>query len=337
MQQINRNVLVTGGAGYIGSHAVRALSAAGYTPVIFDNFSTGHREFVGEFPLVEGSVGDTALVSRAVKQYNIGAVMHFASFINVGDSVHAPAEYYRNNVAEGVTLITALKACGVRRFILSSTCAVYGAVAGVRALTESDPIAPLNPYAHSKRMLEIVLTDMARAGEMDSVIFRYFNAAGAAESNETGEWHEPETHLIPNLLRSALSNGKIPLRVFGNDYQIPGRDGTAVRDYIHVTDLADAHVRGLEFLERERGCTIINLGTGNGASVLEVIRTAEQVLGQKIAFEYHPRREGDAPYLVGDNEKAQQLLGWRPEKSLADILRTAWQWEKKLATLKNRN
>jgi len=337
MQQINRNVLVTGGAGYIGSHAVRALSAAGYTPVIFDNFSTGHREFVGEFPLVEGSVGDTALIRRAVEQYNIGAVMHFASFINVGDSVHAPAEYYRNNVAEGVTLITQLKACGVRRFILSSTCAVYGAVAGVRVLTESDPIAPLNPYAHSKRMLEIVLNDMARAGEMDSVIFRYFNAAGAAESNETGEWHEPETHLIPNLLRSALSNGKIPLRVFGNDYQIPGRDGTAVRDYIHVTDLADAHVRGLEFLERERGCTIINLGTGNGASVLEVIRTAELVLGQKIAFEYHPRREGDAPYLVGDNEKAQQLLGWRPEKSLADILRTAWEWEKKLATLKNRN
>jgi len=337
MQQINRNVLVTGGAGYIGSHAVRALSAAGYTPVIFDNFSTGHREFVGEFPLVEGSVGDTALVRHAVAKYNIGAVMHFASFINVGDSVHAPAEYYRNNVAEGVTLITALKACGVRRFILSSTCAVYGAVAGVRALTESDPIAPLNPYAHSKRMLEIVLNDMARAGEMDSVIFRYFNAAGAAESNETGEWHEPETHLIPNLLRSALSNGKIPLRVFGNDYQIPGRDGTAVRDYIHVTDLADAHVRGLEFLERESGCTIINLGTGNGASVLEVVRTAEQVLGQNIAFEYHPRREGDAPYLVGDNEKAQQLLGWRPEKSLADILRTAWEWEKKLATLKNRH
>ncbi|HNA78097.1 MAG TPA: UDP-glucose 4-epimerase GalE [Turneriella sp.] len=337
MANDNRNVLVTGGAGYIGSHAVRALRAAGYSPVILDNFSTGHREFVSDFPLVEGSVGDVSVIRRAVAEYKISAVMHFASFINVGDSVHAPAEYYRNNVAEGVSLIAALKGCGVRRFILSSTCAVYGAVEGVRALTESDKIAPLNPYAHAKRMLEIVLTDMAHAGEMDSVIFRYFNAAGAAASNETGEWHEPETHLIPNLLRSALTGGKNPLRVFGNDYAIPGRDGTAVRDYIHVADLADAHVRGLGYLESHPGSTIINLGTGNGASVLEVVRTAEHVLGQKISFEYHPRREGDAPYLVGDNRRAQQLLGWTPENNLERILRSAWEWEKKLAALKNRH
>jgi UDP-glucose 4-epimerase len=337
MANPNRHVLVTGGAGYIGSHAVRALKAAGYAPVILDNFSTGHREFVGEFPLVEGSVGDSALIRRAVSEYHIDAVMHFASFINVGDSVHTPAEYYRNNVAEGVSLIATLKECGVRRFILSSTCAVYGAVEGVRALTEQDPIAPLSPYAQAKRMLEIVLTDMAHAKEMDSVIFRYFNAAGAASSNETGEWHEPETHLIPNLLRAALSKGKTPLRVFGNDYAIPGRDGTAVRDYIHVVDLADAHVRGLRYLENHNGSTVINLGTGNGASVLEVIRTAERVLNQKIVFEYHARREGDAPYLVGDNRRAQELLGWQPQYNLEDILQSAWAWEMKLATLKNRH
>lgn len=337
MAKIQRNVLVTGGAGYIGSHAVRALHASGYSPVILDNFSTGHREFVGDFPLVEGNVGDSGLVRRAVKEYGISAVMHFASFINVGDSVHAPADYYRNNVAEGVALIATLRDCGVRRFILSSTCAVYGAIDEARALTETDTIAPLNPYAHAKRMLEIVLTDMARANEMDSVIFRYFNAAGAAASNETGEWHEPETHLIPNLLRAALSSGRVPLRVFGNDYNIPGRDGTAVRDYIHVEDLAEAHARGLTYLESHTGCTIINLGTGSGASVLEVIRTAESVLGQKIPFEYHARREGDAPYLVGDNRRAQDLLGWKPQNNLEQILRSAWAWENKLATLKNRH
>ncbi len=337
MAQNKYNVLVTGGAGYIGSHAVRALRAAGYSPVILDNFSAGHREFVADFPLIEASVGDSMAVRRAIEDYKISAVMHFASLINVGDSVHAPAEYYRNNVAEGISLIATLKSCGVRRFILSSTCAVYGAVEGARALTESDPIGPLNPYAHAKRMLEIVLTDMARAGEMDSVIFRYFNAAGADASLETGEWHEPETHLIPNLLRSALSEGKNPLKVFGNDYAIPGRDGTAVRDYIHVSDLADAHVRGLGFLENHSGSTVINLGTGNGASVLEVIRTAEQVIGRKIAFAYHPRREGDAPYLVGDNKRAQDLLGWKPQHDLQKILSSAWEWEKKLATIKNRH
>lgn len=336
MKQKNRSILVTGGAGYIGSHAVRALHAAGYEPVILDNFSTGHREFVGDFPLVEGNVGDAALVRRAVAEYGISAVMHFASFINVGDSVHTPAAYYRNNVAEGVSLLAALKDCGVRRFILSSTCAVYGAVDGVRALTEADAIAPLNPYAHAKRMLEIVLSDMAHAHEMDSVIFRYFNAAGAGPSNETGEWHEPETHLIPNLLRAALSGGKTPLKVFGNDYAIPGRDGTAVRDYIHVTDLADAHVRGLVYLESHPGTTIINLGTGNGASVLEVIQAAERVLGQKIPFDYQARREGDAPYLVGDNRRAHALLGWKPVNNLDDILLSAWKWENKLATLKDR-
>lgn len=337
MAENHRNILVTGGAGYIGSHAVRALRASGYSPVILDNFSTGHREFVGDFPLVEGNVGDSALVRRAVKDYGIGAVMHFASFINVGDSVHAPCEYYRNNVAEGVALIATLRDCGVSKFILSSTCAVYGAIDGARALTEADTIAPLNPYAHAKRMLEIVLTDMARANEMDSVIFRYFNAAGAAASNETGEWHEPETHLIPNLLRAALSAGKSPLNVFGNDYAIEGRDGTAVRDYIHVVDLADAHVRGLAHLESHSGCTTINLGTGNGASVLEVIAAAEHALGQKIPFQFRPRREGDAPYLVGDNRRAQQLLGWKPENNLQTILRSAWAWENKLATLKNRH
>lgn len=328
-----QNILVTGGAGYIGSHAVRALKAAGYYPVILDNFSAGHREFVGEFPLVEGNAGDAELIRHTVKKFGIEAVMHFASLINVGDSVHAPSEYYRNNAAEGISLIHALQSCGVRKFILSSTCAVYGAIREMRPLNEKDTIAPLNPYAHSKRMLEQVLIDTAKADEMNSVIFRYFNAAGAAQSNETGEWHEPETHLIPNLLRAALTQGKDALKVFGSDYAT--RDGTAVRDYIHVVDLAAAHVLGLELLKEQRGATIINLGTGNGASVLEVIRTAEKVIGQKIAFAYHARREGDAPYLVGDNKRARELLGWQPKYNLEEIIGTAWAWEKKLATLKN--
>lgn len=333
----NKNVLVTGGAGYIGSHAVRALKQQGYNPIIYDNFSTGHREFVGDFPCVEGNVGDSELIRKTVMDFQISAVMHFASFINVGDSVHQPAEYYRNNVAEGIDLIAALNAAKVRNFILSSTCAVYGAIETPRPLTENDAIQPLNPYAHAKRMLEIVLTDMAKAGEINAVIFRYFNAAGALENGSTGEWHEPETHLIPNLLRSAMTGGKEPLKVFGNDYPIPGRDGTAVRDYIHVADLADAHVRGLNYLEKQGGVTVFNLGTGNGASVLEVIKTAEKVLGQTVAFEYHPRREGDAPYLVGDNRKAAQLLGWQPQHNLESILKSAYAWEKQLAALKNRH
>lgn len=326
-------VLVTGGAGYIGAHAVRALQRSGYLPVILDNFSTGHREFAAGFPLAEGDVGDTELVIATAKRYQIRAAMHFASFINVGDSVHQPALYYHNNVASGIRLIAALREAGVRRFVLSSTCAVYGVLTTPRALTEEDTIAPINPYAHSKRMLEIVLTDMAKIGEMDCVIFRYFNAAGAEADAGIGEWHEPETHLIPNLLRAILTGGT--LRVFGNDYDIPGRDGTAVRDYIHVSDLADAHVRGLEYLEHHPGATVINLGTGNGASVLEVIQTAERVLGKGVRFAYHPRREGDAPYLVGDNRKARELLGWQPKENLGSIIQSAWQWEQKLAAIKN--
>lgn len=336
--QKNRNILVSGGAGYIGSTTVRSLKAAGYHPIVIDDFSTGHREFVAGVEYVEGNVADGTLVAATVRKYGIGAAMHFASFINVGDSVKEPAEYYLNNVSSGIAFIAALQKAGVKKFILSSTCAVYGALEKPQPLNESMPIAPLNPYAHAKRMLEIVLEDFTRAYDFHAVIFRYFNAAGAAADGLTGEWHEPETHLIPNILRAALSEGKNPVKIFGNDYAVPGRDGTAVRDYIHVADLADAHIRGIGYLDENRGCHVFNLGTGDGVTVLEVIRATEKVLGLSIASEMHPRRAGDAPFLVADSGKAARLLGWRPDLSdMENIIKTAYAWENKLAALKNRN
>lgn len=337
-QNSGKKILVSGGAGYIGSTTVRCLIAAGYHPIVLDDFSTGHREFVAGVEYAEGNVGDSALVSDLVRRHKIEAAMHFASFINVGDSVKQPAEYYHNNVAAGISFITALQQAGVKKFILSSTCAVYGALEAPAPLSENMPIAPLNPYAHAKRMLEIVLEDFTRAYDFHTVIFRYFNAAGAMADGISGEWHEPETHLIPNILRATLSEDKNPVRIFGNDYAVAGRDGTAVRDYIHVADLADAHIRGIGYLDNNRGCHVFNLGTGHGATVLEVLHATEKVLGVRIASEMHPRREGDAPFLVADSEKASRLLGWQPsQSSLENIITTAYAWEKKLATLKNRN
>ncbi len=333
-----KNILVSGGAGYIGSTAVRALAKAGYRPVVLDNFVTGHREYVVGIEHVEGDVGDEALVSKLVKDFGIEAAMHFASLINVGESVVEPLPYYLNNVVSGMKFIAALRKSGVRKFILSSTCAVYGVMEKPEPLDENTPIQPINPYAQSKRMLELMLEDFAKVYDFDSVIFRYFNAAGADKKCETGEWHDPETHLIPNILRAALSDGKFPLRIFGNDYTIAGHDGTAVRDYIHVSDLVDAHIRGLEFLKTNKGCQAFNLGTGNGASVSEVIRATEEVLGKKIVSEMHPRRAGDAPYLVADSTKANKALGWRPTLSdLKTIVETAWKWRQKLETIRNRH
>lgn len=331
-------VLVSGGAGYIGSHAVRALSAAGHTPVVIDNFSTGHREFVSGIACVEADVGDKAAVLAAVKKYGVDAAMHFASFINVGDSVHDPRSYYENNVASGIRFIAALHEAGVKKFILSSTCAVYGGLSDIRPLTESDAIQPLNPYATCKRMLENVLADFCTAYDFQTVVFRYFNASGAMENGDIGEWHEPETHLIPNILRAGAKTDAAPLKVFGNDYAIPGGDGTAVRDYIHVLDLVAAHVLGLEYLLSHKGIHTFNLGTGHGASVLEVIRATESALGKKIRHDIHPRRAGDAPYLVADSALALKELGWQPKYSdLQTILRTAAAWENKLETIRNRH
>lgn len=333
-----KNILVSGGAGYIGSTAVRALAKAGYRPVVLDNFVTGHREYVQGIEHVEGDVGDEALVAKLVKDFGIDAAMHFASLINVGESVVEPLPYYTNNVVSGMKFIAALRKAGVKKFILSSTCAVYGMQEKHDPLDENTPIQPINPYAQSKRMLEIMLEDFAKVYDFDSVIFRYFNAAGAARHGETGEWHDPETHLIPNILKAALSEGQVPIRIFGNDYAIAGRDGTAVRDYIHVSDLIDAHILGLEFMKTNKGCHAFNLGTGNGASVTEVIRATEEVLGKKIVSEMHPRRAGDAAYLVADSRKAATVLGWKPAMSdLKTIVETAWTWRKKLETFRNRH
>lgn len=331
-------VLVSGGAGYIGAHAVRALQSAGHTPIILDNFSTGHREFTAGFVCVEADVGDTQAVTAAVKKYGVEAAMHFASFINVSDSVHDPRSYYDNNVASGIRFISALSAAGVKKFILSSTCAVYGVLQDIRPLTENDAINPINPYASCKRMLEVVLTDYAAAYGFSSVLFRYFNASGAQADQGIGEWHEPETHLIPNILRAAMSKGKAPLKIFGNDYPTGRTDGTAVRDYIHVSDLARAHVAGMDYLREREGCFTFNLGTGNGASVLEVVQSAEKALGLRIDYEMHPRRAGDAPFLVADSSLAHKELGWRAQQSdLESIVKSAAVWEEKLATLRNRH
>lgn len=331
-------VLVSGGAGYIGSHAVRALQAAGHVPVVMDNFSTGHREFVSTANFIEADVGDKAAVTAAVKKYNIDAAMHFASFINVGDSVTDPQAYYENNVSSGIRFISALHAAGVKYFILSSTCAVYGALGEIRPLRETDALAPISPYASCKRMLESVLTDFCAAYDFNTVALRYFNAAGAAANEGIGEWHEPETHLIPIILRAAMSAAVGPVKVFGNDYAIPGGDGTAVRDYIHVSDLVSAHILGLHYLQENPGFHTFNLGTGKGSSVLEVISAAESVVGRKVAFAMNARRAGDAPYLVADNARAAKELGWKPVHSdLATILRTAAAWENELATIRNRD
>lgn len=334
-----RSILVSGGAGYIGSAAVLALKAEGYQPVVLDNFVTGHREFVAGIDFVEGDIGDTGLVGKIVKDKAIDAAMHFASLINVGDSVKAPADYYANNVAAGARFIAALQKSGVRKFIFSSTCAVYGVLETPAPLGETAAIRPINPYAQSKRMLEIMLEDFAAAYDFNSVIFRYFNASGAVPGAGVGEWHEPETHLVPNILRAAASDGKIPVQVFGTDYAIPGRDGTAVRDYIHVADLVDAHIRGLRYLDNTRGSHAFNLGTGLGSTVFEVIETTEKIIGRKIRREVKPRRAGDAPYLVADSTKARRELGWEPKQSdLKSIIGTAWEWEKELAAkLQNRH
>jgi UDP-glucose 4-epimerase len=329
-------ILITGGAGYIGSHAVRVLAERGYRPVVLDDFSTGHREFVKNIDHVEGNIADRALIESTLARYKIQSVMHFASFINVGDSVANPGEYYTNNVAGGISLIDTIRRYGIKSFVFSSTCAVYGQLTKPETLNEDATIGPLNPYAQAKRMIEIVLEDHCRAHDFNAVAFRYFNASGACEKYEIGEWHEPETHLIPNMIRAAHAGGQ--LDIYGDDYEIPGRDGTAVRDYIHVLDLVEAHVLGLEYLKSHRGFSVFNLGTGTGASVIEMLNTAKTVLGKEIHHTIRPRRAGDAPYLVANSQKARDILKWEPKHSdLENILRTADQWEKQLAAIKNSN
>ena len=328
VSQPKPTILVTGGAGYIGSHAVLALEKAGYQVVILDNLIYGHEDLVKQTlqaKLVVGDITDRALLDQLFVTYNIAAVMHFAAYIAVGESVIDPAKYYHNNVVGALTLLEAMLAASVKRFVFSSTCAIYGPPKTV-PIPEDHPQNPISPYAVSKLMVEKILADFSRAYDLQSVCFRYFNAAGADPEGRLGEDHMPETHLIPLVLFAALGRRE-SVSIFGTDYPTP--DGTCTRDYIHVSDLATAHVLGLEYLLKGGTTEFFNLGNGNGFSVRQVIEMAQQVTGKSITAIARDRRPGDPPSLVGGSEKARRILGWSPQyPNLEEIIAHAWQWHK---------
>jgi UDP-arabinose 4-epimerase len=316
-------ILVLGGAGYIGSHAARALRRSGYEVVLYDNLSTGFRCLAQGFELVEGDIADEARLRPVLTR--VDAVMHFAAHAYVGESVENPRKYFQNNVVGALSLLNSALDAGIRRFVFSSTCAVYG-IPGQIPITEQTPREPVNPYGASKLFFENALKAYGRAYGLRSVSLRYFNAAGADESGEIGEMHDPETHLIPLALAATAASAP-ELQVFGSDYPTP--DGTCVRDYIHVNDLADAHVRALQYLEKGGDSLAINLGTGRGHSVLEVIQAAENNTGRPVRRKIGPRRPGDPPVLVADPAKAQRVLGWTAKRNFPDIVSSAWTWMQK--------
>ena len=329
MSSEKSTILVTGGAGYIGSHAVLALKQAGYEVVILDNLVYGHRDLIEQVlkvELIEGDTGDRDLLDKLFKSRDIAAVMHFSAYAYVGESVSNPAKYYRNNVIGTITLLEAMLAASVKKFVFSSTCATYGVPETV-PIPEDHPQNPINPYGATKLMVERILSDFNEAYDFKSVRFRYFNAAGADPSGQLGEDHNPETHLIPLVLQTALGKRE-SISIFGTDY--PTNDGTCVRDYIHVSDLADAHVLGLEYLLKGGDSTFFNLGNGNGFSVKEVIETARQITGKEIKAIECDRRPGDPPALIGSADKARKVLGWQPQyTSIKDIMTHAWEWHQK--------
>ncbi len=320
------NVIVTGGAGYIGSHACKALSNAGYIPITFDNLTQGHRSAVQWGPLEVGDIADRELLNVVIEKYQPTAVMHFAAHAYVGESVENPGKYYRNNVAGTLTLLEALRDYEINKFIFSSTCATYG-VPQDMPISEGHPQHPVNPYGASKLMIERILQDFEKAHKLRYISLRYFNAAGADLDGAIGESHNPETHLIPLIFEVALGM-RSAITIFGNNYKT--RDGTCVRDYIHVDDLAEAHVLALTSLNQGQPSRAYNLGNGMGFSVREVIEAAEIVTGCVIPVEIGSMRPGDPPILVGDATRAMQELGWRPKhQNLIEILRTAWNWHLK--------
>ena len=316
-------ILVTGGAGYVGSHACKALAAAGYTPVAYDNLGRGHRELVRWGPLEVGDLADRARLDEVFARHRPEAVMHFAAFAYVGESVQDPALYYRNNVGGTLELVEATRRAGVNALVFSSTCATYG-VPERMPIDEDTPQRPINPYGATKLAIERMLADYGAAYGLRSASLRYFNAAGCDPDGETGELHDPETHVIPRVLMAAA--GEIEhVEVFGTDYPTP--DGTCLRDYIHVADLARGHVQALDYLQRGGATTGVNLGTGRGFSVREVIAAAEQVTGRRIPVREAPRRPGDPPVLVADPARARALLGFAPRYTeLAPMVATAWRW-----------
>ncbi len=319
------NVLVTGGAGYIGSHACKALRAAGYTPVTYDNLSTGWQDAVKFGPFEQGALSDRARLDEVFARWQPLAVMHFAALSQVGEAMAKPGLYWRNNVEGSLTLIEAAVAAGVMDFVFSSTCATYGDHDNV-VLDETTPQDPLNAYGASKLAVEGILRDFEAAYGLKSVIFRYFNVAGADPEGEVGEHHRPETHLIPVMLE-AVDGQRPGLTIHGTDYNTP--DGTCIRDYVHVCDLVDAHVLGLKWLRDDRGSRAFNLGTGHGFSVREVIDSAGHVTNKPVPCTEGPRRGGDATKLVSGSTRAGEELGWTPHRStMLQMIADTWRWHK---------
>lgn len=318
-----KRVLVTGGAGYIGSHACKVLKQSGYEPVTYDNLSTGWREAVKFGPFEQGDLGDRARLDEVFAKYEPVAIMHFAALSLVGEAMEKPGLYWRNNVAGSLTLIEACVAAGCKNFVFSSTCATYGEHDNV-VLDEDTPQNPLNAYGASKRAIEDILRDFEAAHGLKSVIFRYFNVAGADPEAEVGEAHDPETHLIPVVLQ-AIDGQRDALTIHGTDYDTP--DGTCIRDYVHVCDLVEAHVLGLKRLEEGGESSVFNLGTGDGFSVRDVIEAAAVVTNRQVPCSEGPRREGDATKLVSGSQKAMTELGWSTKRSnMRDMIEDAWRW-----------
>ena len=323
---MSNEVIVTGGAGFIGSHVCKALARAGYNPIAYDNLVRGHRWAVQWGPLEVGDIADRDRLDAAFRVYRPAAIIHLAAFAYVGESIDDPGKYYRNNVAGTLSLLEAARDHSIQQIVFSSTCATYG-VPDVIPIAEDHVQSPINAYGASKLMVERILWDFSFSHGIRSISLRYFNAAGADPSGEIGEAHKPETHLIPLILDAAASD--IEVQVFGDDYDTP--DGTCIRDYIHVCDLADAHVRALRALERGVETTAYNLANGKGFSVLEVIRASERVTGLPIRRVIRPRRPGDPARLVGDASLAETELGWHPTyQDLHEIIQTVWAWRSKI-------
>ena len=319
------NILVTGGAGYIGSHTVKMLEEEGFNVVVYDNLSNGHREAVLNSKLVEGDILDSKKLSQLLSEIKFDACIHFAAFIEVGESVKDPLKFFKNNVSGTLNLLTNLKKYGVKNFVFSSTAAVYGNPEEA-PIKEHFELKPINPYGNTKFTVEKVLKDMSEAGDINYVALRYFNASGADESGLIGESHNPETHLIPLVLKTAKGERE-SIKIFGTDY--PTKDGTCIRDYIHVNDLAKAHILALNYLIDGGKSDVFNCGYGVGYSVREIIDTAKKVTGINFNVKEADRREGDPAVLVADNEKIKNVLGWKPEyNDIEYIIKTAWNWEK---------
>jgi len=332
-------VLVTGGTGYIGSHCSIALMEKGYDVLVLDSFVVGRTEIAdalknAEAPgkllgIVRADLGDPSSLKNVFNANDISAVVHFAAFSQVGESMKDPVKYYRNNVVGTLNLLDAMLNANVKKIVFSSTAAVYGEPDHV-PIDEEHPKRPINPYGNTKIMIETIMDDLSAAEDMRSVRLRYFNVAGADNKCRVGEWHDPETHLIPNILRSTFNSGE-PFKLFGNDYDT--RDGTCVRDYVNVEDLADAHILALEYLFEGGKTDCFNIGTNEGSTVLEVFKECENVTEKKIHFTIEPRRPGDPAILTADNAKAKRILGWEPRRSLRQSIETAYAWEKKMQSI----